>query len=127
MSISNQDGKGKRSLWRRIKSKYFIFVDKLYRMKYLGKGDTLGFRPEVSWRYELPPAEQDKQGRNLSLRFSDPRTNGLVGSARLIVGFNKEYKYLEYLQWHEEDLKRRGFILAEPDDPKGFFVKFARG
>jgi len=115
-------GKRKTSLWRRIKQRYWLFRDRLYRWKYMGIGDTLC--NGQAYRYALPRAEQDKQCRNLVISFDDPRVSGHVGGAHLIVKMDKEYMYLRELQYHAEKLKRFGMISAEPEDKKGFYVKW---
>ena len=119
--VNDYGGKRKTSLWWKIKRWFRLQRDRLYRRLYIGKGGTL--HNGVSWRYQLPPFGQDRDGY-LSLFFDDPRAGGSISAAYDQVHSCKDSQYKFSLRMHAESLKRRGFVPAEPDDPKGFYVKF---
>jgi len=56
--------------------------------------------------------------------MSSHKVYGYIGAAYMQVHSDKYSAYEFGLRMHVESLKRRGFVPAEPDDPKGFYVKF---
>ena len=128
--VNYYGGKHKNSLWRKIKLWFRLQRNKFYRRLYVGKGGVL--HNGVAWRYELPNHWQDKGDYTLWLRFYDkdvsnydPRSRGNIRAAFNQVRGNKDSEYESGLRMHAETLKNLGLVPAEPDDPKGFYVKFS--
>ena len=121
------------SVWQRIaclkrlRVYYDILRNRYYRKKLI---ETRGVLANgVQWRFAGPESRRggfrDVNRTHVQLIFEDPCVVGIIMTGRQAWRdrFDIQLFHEQGRQAFVEALARRGYRLADPDDPKGFFVR----
>ena len=117
-------------LAKRLRTCYGFLRDRHYRKKLAGTGGTLA--NGVRWRFAVPEIRRggfsDMNRTHLQLLFDDPCAVGVIVSGRQAWRSRLDIQsfYDQGCISFAEGLARRGYELADSDDPDGFFVRSVR-
>ena len=117
-------------LAKRLRACFGFLRDRYYRRKLVGMEGTLA--NGVRWRFAVPEIRRggfSKMNRtHLQLIFDDPCVVGIIVSGRQAWRSQPDIQsfYEQGCISFAESLARRGYELADSDDPDGFFVRSVR-
>ena len=128
--VSKESNPGRKIITRlvnRLRACCRRWRDRYYRKRLVGRGGVLA--NGVRWRFAVPEVGRggfrDADHTHVQLVFETPCVVGTIaaGYQAWRRRFDIQSFYDHGRQSFAESLARRGYELADPDDPEGFFVR----